>query len=145
MNLAVMKEASLERVMQFASAHASMPQIEVQTDHLLHGGIYTRTLHVPAESVVVGALVKIPTTLIIIGKTKVFTGEEWIDLDGYHVIPAQAGRKQIVVTQEATIFTMMFRTEAKTVEEAEMEFTDEHDALMSRKQQNSTKTIEGGL
>jgi hypothetical protein len=141
LNLAVLKEAQLARVMEFGAAHAALPQIEVQTDHVLHAGVYTRTLHVPAESVVVGALVKIPTTLIVIGHTRVFTGEEWIELNGYCVIEGQAGRKQIVVTQGPTIFAMIFRTDAKTIAEAEEEFTDEAEHLISRKQE--AKMIEG--
>jgi hypothetical protein len=38
---------------------------------------------------------------------------------------------------------MIFRTDAKTVEQAEAEFTDEAEALMSRRNDNDTVTITG--
>jgi len=120
------------------------PQIEIQTEHIIHGGMYTRTIRLAPDVVLAGALVKVPTVLIVNGKTAVFTGENWIELDGYHVIPARAGRKQIFVTRAETSITMIFRTDAKTVEQAEEEFTDECEALMSRKNDNDTVVITEG-
>lgn len=119
------------------------PQIDIQTEHVIHGGMYTRTIRLGPGVVLMGALVKIPTMLVVSGRTKVFTGESWIELDGYHVIPARAGRKQIFVTQEDTNITMTFRTDAKTVEQAEEEFTDEAEALMSKQSDKDTVTVTG--
>lgn len=132
---------AMEAVRNIQQKMLALPQIEVQTEHVIHGGMYVRTIRLAPDVVLMGALIKIPTTLIVSGRTKVFTGENWIELAGYHVIPAQAGRKQIFVTQEETTITMMFRTDAKTVEEAEQEFTPETEALMSRKNDNDTVTI----
>lgn len=120
-----------------------LPQIDIQTDHVIHGGMYTRTIRLGAGVVLMGALVKIPTMLIVSGCTKVFTGESWIELDGFHVIPARAGRKQIFVTQEDTNISMIFRTDAQTVEQAEEEFTDEAEALMSKQSDKDTVTVTG--
>lgn len=125
---------SLAAVYSVQEQMLKLPQVEVNTEHSLHGGIYSRTIRLAPETVLVGALIKIPTMLIISGRTKVFTGDGWIELDGYHVIPAQAGRKQVFVTQEETTITMIFRTDATTIEQAEEEFTDEHEALISRKE-----------
>lgn len=120
-----------------------LPQIDIQTDHVIHGGMYTRTIRLAAGVVLMGALVKVSTMLIVSGRTRVFTGEGWIELDGYHVIPARAGRKQIFVTQEDTNITMIFRTEAQDVEQAEQEFTDEAEALMSKQSDKDTVTVTG--
>jgi hypothetical protein len=54
-------------------------------------------------------------------------------LEGYNVIPAKAGRKQIFVGIEETHITMTFRTDAETVEQAEEEFTSEYEALVTRR------------
>jgi hypothetical protein len=121
----------------------SLPQIEVDTEHIIHGGMYIRTIRIAPEVVLMGALVKVSTVLIVSGKTAVFTGEGWIELDGYHVIPACAGRKQIFVTREETSITMIFRTDAKTVAQAEEEFTSEAEALMSRNNDNDTVLVTG--
>jgi hypothetical protein len=58
----------------------------------------------------------------------------WHELVGYNVIQASAGRKQIYVTREETAITMIFPSNAKTVEEAEEEFTDEAEMLLSRRE-----------
>ncbi len=106
---------------------------DVPMDHFIHGGIYTRTVWLREGVVLVGALIKVPTTLIISGKTRVFVGGGWIELEGYHIIQALAGRKQVFITHTPTVITMSFRTDADTVEEAEEEFTDETEMLRSRR------------
>lgn len=121
----------------------ALPQVELQTEHVLHGGMYVRTIRLGPDVVLVGALIKIPTLLIVSGRTKVFTGESWIELEGYQVLPARAGRKQIFVTVEDTSITMIFRTDARTVEQAEAEFTSEAEALMSRRNDRDTVVITG--
>lgn len=141
--LPVMSDVLLANLTSVQDKLLALPQVEIQTDHVLHGGMYVRTIRLDAGVVLMGALVKIPTVLIVSGRTKVFTGEGWIELEGYHVIPARAGRKQIFVTHEETSITMIFRTDAKTVEQAEAEFTDEAEALMSRQNDNDTVTITG--
>jgi hypothetical protein len=138
-----MNHALLDKLTHIQNEILEKPQIEVNTEHVIHGGMYIRTIRLAPEVVLMGALVKVSTVLIVSGKTAVFTGENWIELDGYHVIPARAGRKQIFVTREDTSITMIFRTDAKTVEQAEEEFTDEAGALMSRKNENDTVLVTG--
>jgi hypothetical protein len=136
-------EYALKKVRMAQEMLLKKPQVEVNTEHVIHGGMYIRTIRLAPEIVLVGALVKVSTVLIVSGKTAVFTGEGWIELDGYHVIPARAGRKQIFVTREETSITMIFPTDAKTVEQAEEEFTSEAEALMSRKNDNDTVLVTG--
>jgi len=107
------------------------PQVELPTVHCLHAGMYHRTIKIPAGTMVIGALIKIPTTLMMQGNMSVFIGDDWVTFTGFHVIPAEAGRKQIVLAHEDTIVTMAFPTRASTVAEAEAEFTDEAHLLQS--------------
>lgn len=143
LSLPVMSDELLGNLTAVQDKLLALPQVEIQTDHILHGGMYTRTIRIGPEVVLMGALVKIPTMLIVSGKTAVFTGEGWIELEGYHVIPARAGRKQIFVAREETCITMIFRTDAQSVEQAEKEFTSECESLMSRKNDTDTVTITG--
>ncbi|WP_348269754.1 hypothetical protein P8936_16525 [Edaphobacter paludis] len=143
MNLPMMNDELLTKLTHIQNEILEKPQVEVNTEHVIHGGMYIRTIRLDADIVLVGALVKVSTVLIVSGKTAVFTGEGWIELDGYHVIPARAGRKQIFVTRKDTSITMIFPTDAKTVEQAEEEFTSEAEALMSRKNDNDTVVITG--
>ena len=123
----------MQKVYSAESNVRAMPQIKVCTEHILHGGMYSRTVRLAADVIIVGVLVKCPTMLVIRGCAIVFAGDKWQKLDGYNVIPAMAGRKQIYITASPTEITMLFPTKATSVEEAEKEFTDETENLISRK------------
>lgn len=122
---------------------SQLPQIDLVTDHVLHGGMYARTIRIPAGAVVTGALIKIPTLLVIQGDADVLTGDGWVAVSGFGVLAGSAGRKQAFVTRSAVELTMMFPTQARTVEEAERECTDEHEQLMSRKSERDTVLVTG--
>ena len=132
MNLALTDE-TLAKLTQVQEKMLTLPQEDVHTEHFFHAGMYVRTVTIGREVVLMGALIKIPTLLIVSGKTKVFTGDGWIELQGYNVIPAKAGRKQIFVGMEETHITMIFHTNAETLEQAEEEFTGEYEALVTRR------------
>lgn len=111
------------------------PQLELETHHFLHAGVYARTIRLLAGTIVTGALVKIPTVLIVSGDVMVTIGDEEVRISGYSVLPAAAGRKQSFVALAETHLTMTFATAAKTVAEAEAEFTDETHLLLSRQKE----------
>lgn len=109
----------------------ALPQVEVTTQHVFHTGVYARTMKLVPGQIVVGALIKRTTLLIVNGSVDVLLGDTLLRLDGYHVIPASAGRKQVFLARDETHITMLFPTRARTVEEAEREFTDEYERLAS--------------
>ena len=111
----------------------ALPQTPIRTDHVLHGGMYARTILIPADTVLTGALIRVPTMLVIAGDTLIYLDGEAVRLSGHHVLPASAGRKTAFVTIADTHVTMLFPTAARTVEEAEAEFTEEADGLGSRR------------
>lgn len=129
--------ACIAAVARLHEAVKAAPQLQAVTHHVLHAGVYSRTVRVPAGSVLVGATIKIPTTLVIHGHASVLMGEgEEAIVCGYQVLAASGGRKQAYIAHADTHITMSFRTQAKTVEEAEREFTDQADELMSRTGEN---------
>lgn len=109
------------------------PQVEVPIVHSLHGGVYTRTCLIRAGVRITGAAIKVPTTLIIHGDALFLSAGKWDRYTGTHVLAAEAGRKQIIVAREDTRVTMIFPSRARTVAEAEQEFTDEHALLQSNR------------
>jgi hypothetical protein len=109
-----------------------VPQLPVETHHVLHGGMYARTIIIPAGCVLTGALIRVPTLLIIDGNVTVGTGVEAVTMCGRRVLAGSIGRKQAFLAHKDTYLTMVFATSAKTVEEAEDEFTDEAHLLLSR-------------
>lgn len=108
------------------------PQVEIKTKSFIHAGIYCRTCVVPKGVALAGALIKIPTVVTVSGDAAMTCAGKTVRLKGTHLFRASAGRRQIFVAYEDTVISMAFATSAKTLLEAEAEFTDETDLLMSR-------------
>jgi len=90
---------------------------------------------------IAGAFIQVPTTLVVSGNVTVYANDQAYEIDGYQVLVASAGRKQVFVAHTDTNMTMTFATDAKTVEDAENEFTSEPDLLASRRHENLNTTI----
>jgi hypothetical protein len=116
-------------------------QLPLYTEHLIHAGMYSRTVTMPPNARLIGALIKIPTMVIVVGCASVLVGAEKVEINGYAVLPASAGRKQVFESKGPVIITMIFPTQAKTVQDAEVEFTDEAELLLSRRQDLNKITI----
>lgn len=110
------------------------PQPKIRTEHHLHAGVYSRTIYVPAGCVAVGLKIKLATQLICAGHFKLTDGTCSKEFKGFHVLEGFAGRRAAVYAVTNSAFTMLFATKAKSVEEAENEFTDEPERLLTRKE-----------
>lgn len=133
---AIARVANLEKMI------LGLPQVKIHTHHVIHAGMYARTIVIPAGVVLTGALVKRPTLLMVIGDVLVSRGdEEGVRITGSAVIPASAGRKQVFIAHADTTVTMVFPTQATTIEQAESEFTDDTDMLMSRRDPETNNVI----
>lgn len=127
-----MTEMAIDNVRQLQALELERPQVEIPTSHIFHAGVYARTIMIPAGVRLVGALIKIATVLIVNGDFTVYIGEEVVEKHGYHVFVASAGTKRAFVAHTDTYMTMIFATDVKNVDEAEMTFTDEFELLASR-------------
>lgn len=138
-------EKSVKSVQLLTEAiEKNFPIAEIDTHHIIHGGMYSRTIKLPAKTVLAGALLKVGTILIINGDVLVYTDDKAIELNGYNVFAASSNRKQAFYAITETYMTTVFPTKAKTISEAEEEFTDEASLLLSRKQvKNNIITITG--
>lgn len=128
-----MNSVSIAKVEQLEAAIKELPQIEIKTDNLFHAGMYARTVKIPAGAIITGTIIKIPTILIISGHCVFHIDGAPKEFDGYNVFAAKAVRKSALVALSDVHMTMLFPTDAKTVYDAEQEFTDEGDNLISRK------------
>lgn len=133
-HIAPMSAAAIDRVRQLENLASALPQVAIGTDHVFHAGVYARTIKVPAGVMITGVLIKIPTLLIVQGDAIVHVEGGPLELRGYNVVPAGAGRKQAFVALTDTHLTMIFATNAPDVDSAEREFTDELDKLMTRRE-----------
>lgn len=135
-----MSPATIARVRALEEAARDYPQVPIATQHVLHAGLYARTIRIPAGVVLTSVLVKRPTLVVASGRARLLTEDGTHELDGYCVLPASAGRKSAWFALADTDITMLFATQATTVEEAEREFTDEAHLLCSRAGANEIVT-----
>ncbi|AIL33103.1 hypothetical protein [Basilea psittacipulmonis] len=138
-----MTDEQIEKVHQVEEKLMELEQIEIPTHHVIHAGMYARTIKIPAGAIITGVLIKRSTLLIVQGTTTVYVGDKEIFVNGYQVLPASKHRKQMFMAHEDTYLTMIFPTQAKSVQEAEEEFTDQAHLLASRSSDLNTIVITG--
>lgn len=117
------------------------PMAEVPLRHFIHGEPpyrqYFRSVIAPAGTVMIGALIAVPTIMFITGECNVFDGTFDEDtgkpniryVNGHVEIPTEAGRKTIFTMFQDTKFTTVYPTLCATTEEAMKEFTPEWEIL----------------
>lgn len=127
-----MSDASIAKVRTLETTLLAMPQVILETSHVIHAGVYARTVTIPAGVVMTGSLIKCATTLIISGHVVVYLDTGPKEIEGYHVLAASANRKVGFMALTDTSLTMLFSTKADNISQAEEEFTDEGHLLISR-------------
>lgn len=131
--ISAMSDTAIAKVRALEAAVRDLPQVEIATDHVLHGGMYARTILIPAGVLLTGVFIRVPTLLVFDGNATLNSVDGGITLVGHHVLAASAHRRQAFLAHADTRLTMVFATQAETVVEAEDEFTDEAHLLFSRK------------
>ena len=61
--IAVMSEAAIEKVRVVQNEMLKMPQVDLPVHHTLHGGMYSRSLVIPAGVAIAGAFILVPTKM----------------------------------------------------------------------------------
>jgi hypothetical protein len=135
-SLPAMTDEAVNNVRALEAISRQFEQKPIATYHLIHAGLYARTITIPAGTLLTGALIKRATILILSGDATVSTGADSLRLAGYHVLPASAHRKQVFLAHTDTQLTMLFPTKTTDICIAEDEFTDEADLLFSRHGEN---------
>ena len=134
--LPAMSEAAIKLISDFSNEQKKLIQVPVVTHHLFHAGTYVRTITLKKNHVLTSVLIKRPTVVIVSGNTAVTIGNKICRLVGHHVLAASANRIQAYRTYEETSISMSFATKARSVEEAEKEFTDDFNSLLSHEFEN---------
>lgn len=124
--------ADLTKVNALQDELLKHPQIELPVSHLIHGQMYARTIIVPAGTIVVGTLTNLDNICIVNGDITVTTDEGVVRLTGYHILPASKGYKRVGLAHAETVWTTIIHTNGKTVEEIEVEMTNEAHLLQTR-------------
>ena len=124
--------ASPEAVRALEHHMLQLPQVDLDTQHLVHGRMYARTILIPAGVMLTGALTNCDNICVVHGDISVTTDDGTVRLTGFHVIPARAGAKRAGIAHDDTYWTMICHTDKLEVNEIEDEITSESHLLQSR-------------
>jgi hypothetical protein len=111
-----------------------MPQVGLQTSHVVHGRMYARTIFIPAGTALTGTLTNCDNICVLQGDITVTTDEGMRRLTGFHVLPAKAGYKRAGVAHADTWWTTVFQTDKIEITEIEDEMTNESHLLQTRRE-----------
>lgn len=123
---------SHETVLAAEAALSQLPQVDLQTSHLVHGGMYARTIFVPAGVMLTGALIEQENICICHGDITVTTWDGPQRFTGFCVVPAAGRQKRVGYAHADTWWTAVFTTNLSDVSEIEASLTPEADRLQSR-------------
>jgi hypothetical protein len=124
---------TVESVRQLESILLQLPQTNLSTQHLVHGGMSARTIFITAGTVLTGALTNLDNICVVCGDITVTTDDGAQRLTGFHVLPACAGAKRAGHAHADTWWTTLHCTDLTNVADIEDEMTDESDSLGTRR------------
>lgn len=108
-------------------------QVFFDTLHDLSGGIYARTIFIPAGTRLTGAIHNKDHINVVVGDITVLTEDGPQRLTGHFVLPTRAGMKRAGIAHADTIWTTLVRTDLTNIEEIEDEITPESAKLQTRR------------
>jgi hypothetical protein len=121
-----------EAVKKLESEILKLPQVDLRTEHVLSGGVYARTIHIPAGTILTGATHKKDHVNVVIGDIAVTTDDGTKRLTGYHVFASKAGAKRAGVAISDTAWTTICKTDLTDIEAIEDELVEESECLQTR-------------
>jgi hypothetical protein len=128
-------EESKELFARAIDRFKDLPQAEIYTEHHLHAGVYSRTIHIPKGVLIIGVEMQCATQLVQYGHGFFTDGNGTKEMHGYLVLEGLPHRQCAFLATEDTWATMFFATKAKTVEEAEREFCSEPTQLLTNRKE----------
>ena len=126
MGEAVTELATLDKVEALESLILQVPQVDLQTKHELSGGVYARTIFIPAGTVLTGARHKKDHVNIVFGDITVSTDD---------------GMKRVGFAHSDTAWTTVCQTGLTDIEAIEEELVEEAERLQTRTLKIATETV----
>ena len=102
----------------------------------LHAGCYVRTLKAPKDMVLVSDVIRCDTVLIVDGDCIFTDTDKAVRIKGRKVLLGARGRQSLIRTLSDTYLTMIFATNAKTIEEAQAQFSADPSRLTKFPREN---------
>lgn len=110
-----------------------LPQIDLQTSHVVHGRMCARTIFIPAGTALTGVLTNCDNICVLYGDITVTTDEGMRRLIGFNVLPANKGYKRAGLAHADTWWTTLIHTDKTEIHEIEDQMTDDSHLLQTRR------------
>jgi hypothetical protein len=109
------------------------PQVDLQTQHMVHGQVSARWIAIPAGCHLTGAQTNMDNICVVVGDITVTTDSGPQRLTGFHVLPAKAGAKRYGVAHADTYWLTVHHTTLVEIAAIEDEMTGEAQLLQTRR------------
>ena len=111
-----------------------LPQVEIQTEHMLYGGIYTRRIIIPKGCIMTGAVYKKDFISIQIYGDMNLLNDDGSEtrVTGYNAFQSKPGARRMGISHEESMWIGIFSTEALDIDSVLMEYMDETKTDMSK-------------
>jgi len=123
---------SFESVKKLENCLLDHPQIDLQTTVCLSGGVYARTIFIPAGTILTGAQHKKDHINVCQGDISVTTDEGVKRLTGQHTFATKAGMKRAGIAHTDTWWTTISHTNLTIESEIEEALVEEPETLQTR-------------
>lgn len=122
-----------EQIERLAGCLEHMPQVDLQTQHAINGGMYARTIFIPAGCTLVGAAHKTDHLNVMVGDITVWTEQGMKRLQGFHVLPTKAGAQRAGHAHADTWWTTICRTDETEIAAIEADLVEQPERLQTRR------------
>lgn len=110
---------------------SKMPQVELPTEHIFHGGMYCRQLFQPAGSLVVGKVHKKEHFFMVVQGTVAITGDgETLLYTAPFMLTSKPGTKRALYAETDVVYMTIHRADSTTVEAVEDELVEDDPTSM---------------
>ena len=104
---------------------SKLPQVELPTEHIFHGGMYCRQLFQPAGSLVVGKVHKKEHFFMVVQGTVAITGDgETLLYTAPFMLTSKPGTKRALYAETDVVYMTIHRADSTTVEAVEDELVE---------------------
>lgn len=115
-----------DKVQALQNQMLKLPQIELPTEHIFHGGMYCRQVWRPAGCVIVGKVHKKEHFyMVVAGTVRVTTDEGVQELTGPFLLCSKPGTKRAVYAVTDALCMTIHRADSDTVEAVEAELVED--------------------
>ena len=123
---AVVQSAESRQAVEALQVELSkLPQVELPTEHIFHGGMYCRQLFQPAGSLVVGKVHKKEHFFMVVQGTVAITGDgETLLYTAPFMLTSKPGTKRALYAETDVVYMTIHRADSTTVEAVEDELVE---------------------